>query len=259
MDQISKIQYYNNQYNSMFDDSESEEEIKDSVKDINEQFHIFYRKENPELFDCIIHMMGDYNIPHESDKFLTIEETNKITCIHAAYFKGCITCQSYFVDFHPEDGDFSIIFKYLRNIKTLEDDAFSNCIYNKKINLPKNITTLPKFCFYKNSLEKFNFNGIISIGDDCFFNCKKLENVEISKTVTEIGIHAFITCTGLKNIKILNKNCIIKNEAFANCTNLQTITIPTKEKDRIESIFSANLTNFKNISKNKIDAKITYI
>ena len=110
-------------YNSMFDETESEEEIKDSANDSHNELNGLSKQENPELFDCIYNMCTDNNYglnrPNieksnelqlnisANTKYFNKDTLNKIKKIYVPNYGP-----SYFENFNPKDGDFSIIFKY---------------------------------------------------------------------------------------------------------------------------------------------------
>ena len=174
MNQNSKIQYYNNQYNSMFDDSESNDELQDSVKDSHKKLNTALSETNgPELFHCILNMMNDHDKSHKSDKYLTQIELNKIKNIYCSNFVD----SGYFEKFNPKNGDYSIIFKYLKNINLLQSCCFCGCHYLKEITIPKSIT---------------------SIGFSSFTNCENLKTISIPNSVTYIGYFCFSNCYSLQ-------------------------------------------------------------
>ena len=69
-------------------------------------------------------------------------------------------------------------------------------------------------------------NGVTTISDYIFVECKSLTSVTIGNSVTTIGVMAFGKCTKLTSITIPNSVTTIGNDAFAYCTNLTDITIP---------------------------------
>ena len=65
------------------------------------------------------------------------------------------------------------------------------------------------------SLVTVNIEGNInSIGEETFYNCKKLENITIPDTVTRIENMAFSGCISLKDVKIPSSVNYIGDEAF---------------------------------------------
>ena len=164
MNQKKLINLYNRNLNSMFDDSESEEEIKDSANDSHDKLNELSKKENPVLFDCIISMMRANNLPHQKDNQLTFKELNQIKII----YKPVLWCGSYFSILNPPNGDFSIIFKYLRNIEIIEENAFYGCLNLLKIKFPDTIKRI-----YNNVFDK----------------CKNIEEIEIPKSIEILDLN----------------------------------------------------------------------
>ena len=69
-------------------------------------------------------------------------------------------------------------------------------------------------------------DGVTFIGDDAFYNCKNVQNINIPESVTDIGYRAFDRCYNLSSIIIGNNVSSIASEAFYNCTSLKSVTIP---------------------------------
>ena len=259
MNQNSKIQYYNNQYNSMFDDSESEEEIKDSIKDSHDELNVLTEVNEPGLFHCILNMMNDKDIPHESNKYLKQDELDQIDTIYEIkprlkYYD--LNNVSYFSKMNYKD--FSIIFKYLKKIAKLNNNAFFNCENLQKIILPNTIETIGEYAFQNcENLQKIilpeNKNFKI-INDNCFMNCINLNNVILPNSITYIYPWAFSSCSNLSNIH-LSKNLIgIFRGAFNECMKLKTITIPDSIKIINNYVFSS-CSNLKQVKLPKTVSK----
>jgi len=68
-------------------------------------------------------------------------------------------------------------------------------------------------------------NGVTSIGDYAFSECKALENVSIPDTVTYIGSHSFVYCESLKNITIPDSVTSLGYYVFAFCKDLTKVTL----------------------------------
>lgn len=71
-------------------------------------------------------------------------------------------------------------------------------------------------------------NGVTSIGEKAFYDCKSLTSVIIPPSVTIIGELAFARCYMLRKVTIEGKSQLtsIKNGAFKDCSSLEGITIP---------------------------------
>lgn len=89
----------------------------------------------------------------------------------------------------------------------------------------------------KNLIKSVIINdGITSVGDYAFADCKKLTSVTVPSSVTFIGDHAFKSCENLSSVTIQNGVTFIGDGAFAKCKNLtvkwvsQTALRPSKHK-----------------------------
>ena len=156
-------------YNSMFDDSESDEEIKDSVSDSHEKLNsVLSKTKEPELFNCILKIIDKNKIRHISNYYLRqseLDQINEITKFNSTINEMGV---SPFDTFNPKDGDFSIIFKYLRNIEIIEENAFYGCLNLLKIKFPDTIKRI-----YNNVFDK----------------CKNIEDIEIPKSIEILDLN----------------------------------------------------------------------
>ena len=69
-------------------------------------------------------------------------------------------------------------------------------------------------------------NSVTSIGWSAFFYCKSLTSVTIPNSVTSIGGCAFDECWSLTSVTIPDSVTSIGDSAFASCTSLTSVTIP---------------------------------
>ena len=67
--------------------------------------------------------------------------------------------------------------------------------------------------------------GVTSIGDYAFYDCKSLTCAEIPNSVTSIGNFAFTWCKSLTSIEIPNSVTSIGNSTFSGCYNLTSVEI----------------------------------
>ena len=81
-------------------------------------------------------------------------------------------------------------------------------------------------------------NGVTSIGNDAFYDCKALTSATIPNSVTSIGDDAFSICTALTNVTIPNSVTSIGDDAFSICTALTNVTIPNSVTSIGDGAFS---------------------
>ena len=69
-------------------------------------------------------------------------------------------------------------------------------------------------------------DGVTSIEDSAFEECRNLKNVTIPDSVTSIGNFAFRECRSLRSVTIPNGVTSIGESAFESCIKLMSVTIP---------------------------------
>ncbi len=82
---------------------------------------------------------------------------------------------------------------------------------------------------YPKGKKGTNYNipdGVTSIGDTAFYECRNLRTITISDSATAIGKEAFHGCSNLTNITIPDSVTSIGDYVFNQCTSLTSITIP---------------------------------
>ena len=86
--------------------------------------------------------------------------------------------------------------------------------------------------------------GITSIGDYAFNECRNLESVSLPNSILSIGNNAFFMCEKLPSVSIPDGVITIKSGAFSLCRALTSVTIPASVTEITGSIFSycRNLT-----------------
>ena len=85
----------------------------------------------------------------------------------------------------------------------------------------------PQWEKYKAQIERVIIDGIERIGEYSFYQYTNLFDIELSDSVTYIGVSAFMGCSRLSNISI--GPCVqnIFNNSFSQCP-LETITVSTE-------------------------------
>ena len=92
--------------------------------------------------------------------------------------------------------------------------------------------------------------GVTSIGEEAFKDCKSLTGIVIPARVTSIGEEAFEYCGCLMSVTIPNGVTSIGGSAFADCKNLTSVTIPRRLEPAFEEYKSIKEIKY-NGSENK--------
>lgn len=144
----------------------------------------------------------------------------------------------------------------IKYVYTKEDRVKYFKIENNTI--PENVMRLSDNCFRDSNITSIEINeGIKSIGEMCFFNCKKLTKVKLPSTLRELGKRSFencielneltipegitiipfrfCACSGIKTINLPQTISVMSFESFSQCEKLENINIP----NGIKSIGSA--------------------
>ena len=82
-------------------------------------------------------------------------------------------------------------------------------------------------------------NSVTSIGWSAFFYCKSLTSVTIPDSVTSVGAYAFLGCTSLTSVTIPNSVASIGGCAFDECWSLTSVTIPDSVTSIGDSAFAS--------------------
>ena len=69
-------------------------------------------------------------------------------------------------------------------------------------------------------------DGVTSISDYAFYDCKKATSVSIPDTLTTIGMLSFCRCESLTSIVIPDSVTVIPDRAFYQCSALVSVTFP---------------------------------
>ncbi|MBR4042045.1 MAG: leucine-rich repeat domain-containing protein [Bacteroidaceae bacterium] len=118
---------------------------------------------------------------------------------------------------------------------TIGDNAFKNSTITS-ITIPQGVTSIGNHAFSdcKNLTSITIPEGVKSIGDYAFSGCSSLSSINIPESVTSIGLGAFFGCAKLTSATIPEGVAIIGIGAFRDCSSLTSITIP--ENSQLTSI-----------------------
>lgn len=104
--------------------------------------------------------------------------------------------------------------------------------------VPAECTKLEGYAFMANSyLEEINLNSVTEMGEDVFYYCTALKNMEIPEGITMLTGATFGNCTALKSVILPETLEIIGSGCFYNCLSLENIEIPASVTTINENAF----------------------
>lgn len=130
-----------------------------------------------------------------------------VTVIGNSAFKDCIALTS---------------FKLPSSLQQLDSYAMAGCIGITSYDIPVGLLSVSDHVFDGNTALKtavFEGDLVTEIDDYAFYNCEKLEVINIPQGVTRIGTYAFADCEELVRVRIPSSVTEIGNNAFLNCNN----------------------------------------
>ncbi len=102
----------------------------------------------------------------------------------------------------------------------------------ERVSLPKSIKVIENNAFRDcTALKSVLFSeGLVTIKDYAFRNCKALEIVQLPKSVKLIGRQVFMNCESLELIQFSEGLEELGYEALRECCSLQSVTLPKSLK-----------------------------
>ena len=112
-------------------------------------------------------------------------------------------------------------------VTDFSDDSYKNPKV-KRIKIADGVTSIKEDAFFncKNLTEVIIPDSVTTIGDFAFANCEELKTIKIPKNVTSIGKGAFAGCLYTTSIIIPDSVTTIEDSTFSNCMRIETIKIP---------------------------------
>ena len=131
------------------------------------------------------------------------------------------------IDSRAFDGCTALTEAVLPNNAIMGEYVFNGCKNLVKVNLPANLTTVPRYTFYEcHSLAAIEFpSGIKTIGENAFYECRKLVNFTFPNGLERIERNAFSGCHTLTAVNIPSAVKSIGVRAFSNCVSVDTLTV----------------------------------
>ena len=105
--------------------------------------------------------------------------------------------------------------------------VFNNCTALRDVEIGTGLTAIGNYDFYQCAIEELTIPAnIVTIGNDAFDMCKRLETLNLNQGLVTIGNAAFGTNTSLKRVTIPDTVTTIGSYAFGTCTSLEWVDIP---------------------------------
>lgn len=126
-----------------------------------------------------------------------------------------------------------------QGVQTIGICAFSCCHALTDILIPDSVTTISEASFENTGLTEITIPGsVASISELLFYDCEKLERVELEEGVSAIAQGAFVRCSKLKEVVMPESLRTIGYRAFGNCTALTEVAIPSGTTTLENNLFS---------------------
>ncbi len=101
----------------------------------------------------------------------------------------------------------------------------------------------------------FVSDGITSIGDYAFYNCRNIRSAVLSTVIAKIGSYSFYGCESLNKIDIPDTVYSVDEKAFFGCSSLRSIVIPESVTVLGKGIFEKCAS----LEKAEIKSKVFYV
>ena len=124
------------------------------------------------------------------------------------------------------------------NVITVDDESnFCKCYALSSVSLPK-LQRIAMRMFQACALTEATFESATYLARGCFFDCSKLETINLPN-VTEMGQDAFSGgCSSLKNVNMPKLHTISSSNGFNSCIALEEISLPELTKINGASTFA---------------------
>ena len=110
------------------------------------------------------------------------------------------------------------------NLEIIGTAAFQGCSSITSLTIPNSVTEIGEYALCNLGISSIVIpDGITSINNKTFFDCKNLASVTIPDSVTLIGSYAFQNCTSLASVTLPDSVTEIRERAFTNCHSLKEV------------------------------------
>ena len=127
------------------------------------------------------------------------------------------------------------------NTLFIYSDAFRDCINLETVSLPDGLYSIGNYAFY-NCKSLVNVDIPLSvdyIGNNCFEECQSLESINVPSGVTILSDSTFKNCYSLKDVSLSKNLQSIESYAFYGCSSLEEIKLPLSLEYIGNAVFSS--------------------
>ena len=187
--------------------------IPESVEEIGRNLLFFSIKVEKVRFPDNLEVMNDF-LCAECWKLKEVNIPSKVREIYSGIFNGCPKAPAS-IAVLPE------------TVEILDGDFCGAVPSIESVVVPPNVRIMKKAYSGLPNLKKVTIqtNKLTEIGEDAFYGCDNLEDINIPDGVTRIGKGAFELNFSLRKINIPSSVTYIAENAFA-CAHLDSIDIP---------------------------------
>ena len=172
-----------------------------------------------QTFDIPNNVTQIENSAFSGSELLSIYIPASVTTILTNPFHSCRNLESITVDVNNQSFD-----DYDSNcIVRLSDGYLITGCKNTSMEVFNTVHKIYGHAFYGSGLTSLNLpNGMESVGECAFMECKDLKTVEILSSNCNMGRHAFRDCAELESVTL---NCNPCEYVFYGCTKLSSVTL----------------------------------
>lgn len=120
-------------------------------------------------------------------------------------------------------------YKVPSSVKTISAFAFAGAKNTEKVIIGKNVTSIPRYAFYKSKIRSVELpNSITKIYYNAFDSCKNLKSITLPTSLRTVSRNAFKNCTKLKGLTFPKSVKYVNVSGLGTCTKLKKVTFKNK-------------------------------
>ena len=139
------------------------------------------------------------------------------------------------------------------NIDSINPYAFLNYRYLESLTIGNNVKSIGEYAFKKCSVQNLNLGKIEHIGDNAFFQCDRLNSIDLPNTLQTLGKACFRETISTKGTLVIPSSVkIVSTQAFYD-TGIEKIVL----SEGVETIEEWAFTNSSDVKELVISSTVT--